>query len=118
MTMPASPRPSRDTVTAQASARVVTLLPVVAALLVALGSAAGTHPQPALALALGAASTLVTLGLLGVLASVAAVVLLQLVRGPRPALAAPRAPARQHHPDTDGRPRPRAPGAASLPRAA
>ena len=118
MTAPAPPRPARDAVTAKVSARVVSFLPVVAVLLLALGSAAGTHPQPALGLALGAASTLVMLGLLGVLASVAAVLLLQLVRGPRPALATPRAPARQHHPDTDGRPRPRAPGAASLPRAA
>jgi hypothetical protein len=118
MSMPTSQRPERTPLTATASARAVVLLPLVAALLLTLGAVAGTHPQPALALALGAASTLVTLGLFGALAGVAAVVLLHVAHGPRPALAAPRIPARQHDPDTDGRPRPRAPGASLLPRAA
>lgn len=118
VTTPTPQRPARDTLTATAAARVVALLPFVGALVLALGSATGTSPQLGLGLALGAASTLVTLGLLGVLAGVTAVALLHVTHGPGPAQAAARPAARQHDPDTDGRPRPRAPGATPLPRAA
>ncbi|PZR52198.1 hypothetical protein DNL40_13170 [Xylanimonas oleitrophica] len=75
-----------------------------------MGSAHGT-----LALLLGAAASAVTATAVGLLASLALAVLL-VATAPRvaPQAVAPP-PSRQHDPTTPGRPRPRAPGATSLP---
>jgi len=102
-----------------APATVLWALAVVSAL-VATASASPSLVSLTAALGLLAAATLASMVplLRSVVARVAAVVLLVLTARHRPPRAPRPAPLRQQDPATPGRPRPRAPGATLLPRAA
>ncbi|MDQ0426416.1 hypothetical protein [Cellulomonas iranensis] len=116
-----APRTPRTPLTAVVSVRLGVLVPVLAGLLLALGTSLGDPVAPPLQLVLVAAVGATGLAVAGaLLVPVAAVLLGALPRtGPAPAShpRAPRTPARQQDPTAAGRPHPRAPGATTLPRA-
>ncbi|MGY4644943.1 hypothetical protein [Cellulomonas sp. URHB0016] len=106
------------TVTGACAARVAAAVPLVVAVLVALGGAMTSHPQLVLSAAVGVAGAAVVARLYGLVVAVAVGVLL--LTGPlrRPDLLVRRGPARQSDPNRPGRARPRAPGASTPPCAA
>ncbi|MHA7132965.1 hypothetical protein [Oerskovia turbata] len=116
---PASLRERCDRLTGVASARAVSLAPLLLVLALAVGQSLGATSLGGVLSLLGAATLAATAGALGVaLACVAVAVLLLLAAPVAPEPEASPAPARQHSPTTPGRPQPRAPGASTLPRPA
>ncbi|WP_152667237.1 MULTISPECIES: hypothetical protein [Cellulomonas] len=116
-----APRTPRTPLTAVASVRLGVLVPVLAGLLLALGTSLGDPVASPLQLVLVAAVGATGLAVAGALLVPVAAVLLGALPRTRPAPAshprAPRTPARQQDPTAAGRPHPRAPGATTLPRA-
>lgn len=116
---PGALRARYDRLTSVSAARAVALVPLLAVLALAVGQSFGSAPLGAVLSLLGAATLAATAGVLGVALACVAVAVLLLLAVPVSAEPLPLpAPVRQQSPTTPGRPRPRAPGAMSLPRTA